>query len=92
MNWSVLLDCFFTLNKDISFSLEDHECESITEDIDELKSLLKDDDKSKIDKFTCGITNHLEIVALKYFEKAIHFGIYCGMETQKAIDNYFEEE
>lgn len=90
MNWSILLDCFYNLNE-ISFSLEDHKSESVAKDIDELKSLLKEEDKDKVDIFACGITNHCDLVAYKYFEKAIYFGVYCGMEIQKALNEYFED-
>jgi len=90
MDWSILLDCFYNLN-DISFSLEDHRDELVEKDIIELKSLLKDEDKRKVDIFACGITNYCDLVAYEYFEKAIHFGVCCGMEIQKALHDYFEE-
>ena len=90
MDWSILLDCFITLNNDLSFSLEDNKDELITKDIEQLKKLLKDEDKVKIDHFAIGITNHLEIVELEHLKKAIHFGFQCGMEAQKMLDHYLE--
>lgn len=90
MDWSILLDCFYNLNE-ISFSLEDHKDDHAEKDIEELKSLLKEEDKHKIDTFCYCITNHCDFIAYKYFEKAIHFGVYCGMEIQKALFDYFEK-
>ena len=90
MKWSILVDCFYSLN-DISFSLEDHKDEHVEKQIEKLKSLLKDDDKNQVDKLITSIIFHLDMVAYNYCEKAIHFGVYCGMEMQQALDKYFEE-
>lgn len=90
MDWSILLDCFITINKDLSLSIEDNQDESVLNDIQELKSLLSDDNKVKIDRFTIGLTNHLELVELEHLKKAIHFGFQCGMEVQKMLDIYLE--
>ena len=92
MDWSILLDCFITLNNDLSLSLEDNKDELITKDIEQLKNLLKDEDKVKIDHFAIGITNHLEIVELNHLKKAIYFGVKFGMEIQQMISDYYNDE
>ena len=53
MDWSILLDCFITLNNDLSFSLEDNKDKIIIQGNKNLRqvSLLIDDEQKLINYF-----------------------------------------
>ena len=93
MDWSILLEAFMDNNTDIYNSCDDiNKDEHICDYVNELKSYLKEEQKDRVDCFKTGIINFLEFAELEHLKQAIYFGVKCGMEIQKMLDEFYYKE